>query len=35
MLVLQGQVGDGDTVVVDAVDGALDIAIRRPAAAAA
>ncbi|HEY3765831.1 MAG TPA: AAA family ATPase, partial [Gaiellales bacterium] len=35
MMVLQGQVGDGDTVVVDALDGALDIAIRRPAAAAA
>jgi ATP-dependent Clp protease ATP-binding subunit ClpB len=33
MLVLQGQVGDGDTVVIDAVDDHLDIAVRRPAPA--
>ena len=33
MLVLQGQVGDGDTVVVDAVDDQLDIAVKHPAAA--
>jgi ATP-dependent Clp protease ATP-binding subunit ClpB len=35
MLVLQGEVGDGDTVVVGAVEGSLDIAVRHPAAAAA
>ena len=35
MMVLQGQVGDGDTVVVDAVDDSLDIAVRHPAAALA
>ena len=35
LMVLQGQVGDGDTVVVDAVEGSLDIAIRHPAAAVA
>jgi ATP-dependent Clp protease ATP-binding subunit ClpB len=34
MLVLQGEVGDGDTAVVDAVEGSLSIAVRRPAAAA-
>ena len=33
MMVLQGQVGDGDTVLVDAVDDRLDIAVRHPAAA--
>jgi ATP-dependent Clp protease ATP-binding subunit ClpB len=33
MLVLQGQVGDGDTVVVDSVDDHLDIAVKHPAAA--
>ncbi len=33
MMVLQGEVGDGDTVVVDAVDDRLDIAVRHPAAA--
>jgi ATP-dependent Clp protease ATP-binding subunit ClpB len=33
MMVLQGQVGDGDTVVVDAVDEGLEIAVRHPAAA--
>jgi ATP-dependent Clp protease ATP-binding subunit ClpB len=33
LMVLQGQVGDGDTVVVDAVDGRLDIAVRHPVAA--
>jgi hypothetical protein len=33
--VLQGQVGDGDTVVIDAVEDSLDIAIRHPAAAVA
>jgi ATP-dependent Clp protease ATP-binding subunit ClpB len=33
MMVLQGQVGDGDTVVVDAADDRLDIAVRHPAAA--
>jgi ATP-dependent Clp protease ATP-binding subunit ClpB len=35
LMVLQGQVGDGDTVVVDAVDDSLDIAVRHPAAAVA
>jgi len=35
LMVLQGQVGDGDTVVVDAVEGSLDIAVRHPAAAVA
>jgi ATP-dependent Clp protease ATP-binding subunit ClpB len=35
LMVLQGQVGDGDAVVVDAVDGRLDIAIRHPATAVA
>jgi ATP-dependent Clp protease ATP-binding subunit ClpB len=33
MMVLQGQVGDGDTVVVDAADDRLDIGVRHPAAA--
>jgi ATP-dependent Clp protease ATP-binding subunit ClpB len=33
MMVLQGQVGEGDTVVVDAVDDRLEIAVRRPEAA--
>jgi ATP-dependent Clp protease ATP-binding subunit ClpB len=35
MLVLQGEVGEGDTVVVGAVEGSLDIAVRHPAAAVA
>jgi ATP-dependent Clp protease ATP-binding subunit ClpB len=30
MMVLQGQVGEGDTVVADAADGTLDIAVRHP-----
>jgi ATP-dependent Clp protease ATP-binding subunit ClpB len=34
LMVLQGQVGDGDVVVVDAVEDSLDIAIRHPAAVA-
>jgi len=33
MMVLQGQVGDGDTVVVDATEDGLDIAVRHPEAA--
>jgi len=35
MMVLQGEVGEGDTVVVDAADDQLDIAVRRSAVAAA
>jgi ATP-dependent Clp protease ATP-binding subunit ClpB len=35
MMVLQGQVGDGDTVVVDAAQDGIEITVRRPAAAAA
>ena len=35
MMVLQGEVGEGDTVVVDADGDQLEIAVRRSAAAAA
>jgi ATP-dependent Clp protease ATP-binding subunit ClpB len=35
MMVLQGEVGEGDTVVVDAAGDQLDIAVRRSAVAAA
>ncbi|HEX5248317.1 MAG TPA: ATP-dependent chaperone ClpB [Gaiellales bacterium] len=35
MMVLQGEVGEGDTVVVDAADDQLEIAVRRSAVAAA
>jgi len=35
MMVLQGEVGEGDTVVVDAAGDELDIAVRRSAVAAA
>jgi ATP-dependent Clp protease ATP-binding subunit ClpB len=34
LMVLQGQVGDGDTVVVDAAEDGLEIAVRHPVAAA-
>jgi len=34
-MVLQGEVGEGDTVVVDAAEDKLDIAVRRSAVAAA
>jgi ATP-dependent Clp protease ATP-binding subunit ClpB len=35
MMVLQGEVGEGDTVVVDAAEDQLEIAVRRSAVAAA